>query len=105
MPGRLREALGAGFITLLLGLLCTAALATPVLAAAPDFGHTHPHGTSHHLHPLNLVLGGTVPPTPVVSVSPTPYEGRTPPPPASPHVPAEAPASTRSRAPPAQTPR
>jgi len=104
MPERLRKALRAGFITLLLGFFGTAALTTPVLAAAPDFGHTHPHGTPHHLHPLNLVLGGTAPP-PVVSVSPTPYEGRAPLPLASPYVPAEAPASTRSRAPPAQTSR
>jgi len=105
MPGRLEAALRTGFITLLLGFLCTAALATPVLAAAPDFGHTHPHGTPQHLHPLNLVLGGTVPPTPVVSVQGTLLEGRALPTPVSPHVPAEAPASTRSRAPPAQTSR
>jgi len=105
MPGRLEAALRAGFITLLLGFFCTAALATPALAAAPDFGHTHPHGTEGHLHPLNLVLGGAAPPPPVVSVQRMLVEGRTLLLPASPNVPAEAPASTRSRAPPAQTSR
>ena len=63
---RFREALGAGSFTLLLGILCTATLAAPQLSTVQDFGHTHPHGTPHHLHPLAMIFGGTLP------VAPTP---------------------------------
>lgn len=64
---RFSGALRAGSITLLLGLLCTAALAAPRLSTVQDFAHTHPHGTPHHLHPLHLLLGGTPPSAPIVS--------------------------------------
>ena len=67
MRGRLQAASRAGSITLLLGLLCAATLAAPQLASQPDFGHTHPHGTAPHLHPLELILGGIVS-APVVAV-------------------------------------
>ncbi len=67
MCGRLRAALKAGGVTLLLGLLCAATVAAPGLAAT-DFSHTHPHGTAPHLHPLGPLLGGVVP-APEVTVS------------------------------------
>lgn len=74
MTGRLgvrfRGALSAGGITLLLGILCTATLAAPELSTVQDFGHTHPHGTPHHLHPLALVFSGTLPVVPVTLVVP-----------------------------------
>jgi len=57
MRGRLGAALRAGRVTLFLSLLCAATLAAPRLAAEPDFGHTHPHGSEQHLHPFKLVLG------------------------------------------------
>ena len=64
---RLAEALRAGGLTLLLGLLCTAALTAPKLSTVQDFAHTHPHGAPHHLHPLHLLLSGTPPPVPIVT--------------------------------------
>ncbi len=68
MRGRLRGALKAGSVTLLLGLLCAATLAAPALAADADFAHTHPHDAAPHLHPLGPLLGGVVP-APVTFVS------------------------------------
>lgn len=67
---RLTAACCAGFSTLLIGLLCSAALAAPTLAAEPDFAHSHPAGTQHHLHPLELILGSG--PVPLQASAPTP---------------------------------
>lgn len=59
MNGRLRRALRAGYLALLAGLLCTAALAAPALSAAQEFAHSHADGTPGHLHPVASVIGGT----------------------------------------------
>lgn len=68
MPGRLRQALRAGYTALLAGLLCTAALAAPALSTAQEFGHRHADGTPGHLHPVGSVVGGTPAPAPVVGL-------------------------------------
>ncbi len=55
------RALSAGLCTLLIGLLCAAALIAPKLSAEPDFAHSHPAGTHAHLHALEPILGSMVP--------------------------------------------
>ena len=54
-------------MTLLLGLLCAAALALPALSTQ-NFAHTHSDSTPHHVHPLHLLLGSTPPAAPTVAV-------------------------------------
>lgn len=61
VKARVLEALRAGLSTLLIGLLCAAALVAPKLTTQPDFAHSHPAGTHAHLHALELILGSTVP--------------------------------------------
>ena len=100
--GRLREALRAGFTTLLLGLLCTAPLAAPKLAAEQGFGHTHPHGTTPHLHAFKLIFGNGVTPAHVVAVSLTLLVRRIRHFPQSPWVSATTTTQHHSRAPPTQ---
>ena len=70
MRGQLEEVLKAGFVTLLLSLLCVATLATPRLSTEPDFGHSHPHSSESHLHPFKLVLGQGEGAVPVVRLEP-----------------------------------
>ena len=64
MNGRLRRALRAGYLALLVSLLCAAALAAPALSAVQEFSHSHTDGTPRHLHPVASVVGGT--PAPAV---------------------------------------
>lgn len=99
MRGRLRGALKAGTVTLLLGLLCAATLAAPALAADADFAHTHPHSTAPHLHPLGPLLGGVVS-APVNSVSTVRSVGYTHDLPARSWLPTAAKTQHHSRAPP-----
>ena len=99
MRGRLRAAFRAGLTTLLLGILCAATLAAPKLAAEQGFSHTHPHGTTPHLHAFKLILGNGVTPG-VVAVSPTRLVSRTEHPPQSPWVSAATATQPHSRAPP-----
>ncbi|CAA9587608.1 MAG: hypothetical protein AVDCRST_MAG86-3859 [uncultured Truepera sp.] len=100
MRGRLRAAFKAGLTTLLLGILCAATLAAPELAAEQGFSHTHPHGTTSHLHAFKLILGNGVTPARVVEVSQTRLVSRTEHPPQSPWVSAATATRPHSRAPP-----
>ena len=68
MNRRWTRALRAGGMTLLLGLLCAAALAAPALSTVQNFAHTHSNSTPHHVHPLCLLLGGTPPAAPIVAI-------------------------------------
>lgn len=101
MNGRLRQALRAGYATLLVGLLCAAALAAPALSTAQAFGHTHADGTPHHLHPVGLVLGGTPAPKPVAGLESARRDGPVPRPVPVSYVYTDTP-QPRSRAPPGQ---
>ena len=65
---RLRRALRAGYLALLAGLLCAAALAAPALSAAQEFSHSHADGAPGHLHPVASVIGGTPAPAAVVGL-------------------------------------
>lgn len=68
MNGRLRRALRAGYLALLVSLLCAAALAAPALSAAQGFSHSHADGTPGHLHPVASTIGGTPAPAAVVGL-------------------------------------
>ncbi len=68
MNRRLRRALRAGYLALLVSLLCTAALAAPALSAAQEFRHSHADNTPGHLHPVASVIGGTPAPAAVVGL-------------------------------------
>lgn len=97
---RFREALRVGGITLLLGLFCTAALAAPELSTVQDFAHTHPHGAPHHLHPIVMVFGGTLPVVPATLAAPQQQTESPLPPCPTRYIAAEAFSFARSRAPP-----
>ena len=73
MNRRWTRALRAGGTTLLLGLLCAAALALPALSTQ-NFAHTHSGSTPHHVHPLHLLLGSTPAAAPTVAVDVTQLE-------------------------------
>jgi hypothetical protein len=66
---RLGEALRAGLTSLLIGLLCGAALLAPKLAGEPDFAHSHPGGTHAHLHGLELIFSSDPPEPPQTVLS------------------------------------
>ena len=98
MTRRFSEALRAGGMTLLLGLLCAAALAAPALSTQ-NFAHTHSDSTPHHVHPLHLLLGSTPAAAPMVAVEVTQLDDALPFYVAS-FVTAEVFTGSRSRAPP-----
>ena len=85
-------------MTLLLGLLCAAALAAPALSTQ-NFAHTHSDSTPHHVHPLHLLLGSTPAAAPMVAVEVTQLDDALPFYVAS-FVTAEVFTGSRSRAPP-----
>ena len=68
MNGRLRRALWAGYLALLAGLLCTAALAAPALSTVQEFSHSHADGTPGHLHPVASIVGGTPAPAAITGL-------------------------------------
>lgn len=67
MRGQLGEALKAGFTTLLMGFLVSAALLALPLASEPTFAHHHPDGTQAHLHAFELFVGNSLPVLPTAA--------------------------------------
>lgn len=67
MRGRLGSALRAGFTTLLMGLLVSAALLALPLASQQNFAHRHPDGTQAHQHAFELFVGNSLPVLPTAA--------------------------------------
>lgn len=67
MRGRLALALRAGYTTLLMGMLVSAALLALPLALETNFAHHHPDGTPTHAHPFELFVGNSLPALPTTA--------------------------------------
>lgn len=67
MSGRLRNALSAGFTTLLMGFLISAAVLAIPLAFESNFAHHHPEGNRAHHHPFELFVGNSLPVLPTAA--------------------------------------